>query len=1149
MAALVILAYVVGLFLLAAWGDRRAEQLDRHRSWRSALLILSLAVYCTSWTFYGAVGEAARNGWDYLPIYLGPALVFGVGFPLVRKLVVLGRRHNTGSIADFLAARYGKSVTVGALATGILAVAATPYVALQLRSAETSLGLFAGVADPTGSWSLLVVLTFVAFAILFGARRADTSAGNRGLVLAIAFESVIKLGAMLLVGWVAWQAWTGLPAEVRVETWSQSALAHPAIDLRFVVITALAACAALCLPRQFHMLVVENRQPEDARSSRWGFPVYLALVALVVPPVALAGIAGAGGMSNPDAFILSIPLAADSPFAATLAVLGGFSASAGMITVTTLAVSTMLIESIAAPLLLRRGVHARTPVIATTLLTYRRIAIGAILLAAFLFHRGLNTQLALADIGLVAFAGAAQLAPALVLGLLWKRANRAGAIAGMGVGALTWALLILLPAYAGWDIRLPGDPDTFSVMTLFSLLANTLALIIAVAFAPSRLSDRLQAEEFTGEVAAFTGVGISDIRFADIRSLLEQVLGAERARLALADLEDARGPLPAASSVPDEEHLSWLEARLSRAVGVAAARILVTKVLAGSGVRASEVVALLDETSAKIRSSESARAATERSAQFYLDNVPALITFADRDEVIRFANQGYCDLFQTEDGGSVIGRPIADYMSPDQYAQRRAHIAAALAGKRQIFDIEWEEPGSETRTWQVLYQPRYEDGAVVGFFGVYQDITARRVAEERLLESYDTLEEKVRLRTAELEVESAKRQALVEDLEQANALAEAATQSKTRFLAAASHDLLQPLSAARLLTSALASELEDAKQKTGRDLVERIDQSIENADRLLRALLDISRLDARGVTPALSDFALDTLMQEVAGTLREKAALKGLDLRVVPSGLWVHSDRGLMLSVLQNLATNAVRYTQSGGVVIGARRRGDRVVLQVADTGPGIPPDMRQRIFREFERGGRKSEDERGLGLGLAIVERILDRLDHPVRIEDGPSGGSVFEVELPRVSPQQAALASRQRRRRKQGSLEGLRVLCLDNDPDVLSAMVQLLQRWGCDARGAADEAEARARFGDAPPQLAIIDYMLDDEVLGPDVLDRLLADWGRGIPAILATAERTDVALEAARSREMDVLHKPIQPATLRASLTALVTRTRQRDPETDA
>ena len=189
------------------------------------------------------------------------------------------------------------------------------------------------------------------------------------------------------------------------------------------------------------------------------------------------------------------------------------------------------------------------------------------------------------------------------------------------------------------------------------------------------------------------------------------------------------------------------------------------------------------------------------------------------------------------------------------------------------------------------------------------------------------------------------------------------------------------------------------------------------------------------------------------------------------------------------------------------------------------------------------------MGLGLAIVERILDRLDHPVRIEDGPSGGSVFEVELPRVSPQQAALASRQRRRRKQGSLEGLRVLCLDNDPDVLSAMVQLLQRWGCDARGAADEAEARARFGDAPPQLAIIDYMLDDEVLGPDVLDRLLADWGRGIPAILATAERTDVALEAARSREMDVLHKPIQPATLRASLTALVTRTRQRDPETDA
>ncbi|MGJ3232562.1 MAG: sodium:solute symporter family transporter [Oceanicaulis sp.] len=1125
-ATLIVLsAWTALLFAVAFYGDARAKTMDASPARRAWLYALGLGVYCTSWTFYGAVGAAARDGWDYLPIYLGPALLFVFGFFIVRRLVRLGREHDTGSIADFLSARYGKSAAVGALAAGGLLLAVIPYIALQLKSAASSLSLVTTGEAGGAEWGLPVAVAFAGFAILFGQRKADAALGNRGLVLAVALESAIKLIAMLAVGVFAWRVWVATPEAARAGAIAASPLFEAGFDFRFAVITLLAGFAALTLPRQFHMMVVEARRPDDARLSRWAFPAYLALVAVTAPPVALAGAAALTG-ADPDAYVLALPLALGADGLALLAFIGGFSAAAGMVTVAALAMSTMLVNDIAAPLLLRaHGAAARR--FASSLLVWRRLAVVVLVGAAFAFQLGMDRSMALAGIGLVAFAGAAQLAPALLFGLFWRRANRAGALAGMTTGFTLWLLMILIPSYAGLSPPAPAGVDPFAFAALVSLCANALAFIVAVAFFEGGLIDRLQADAFTGGASA-AGQTAPGARIADVETVLARVLGAEEARRAMDEIARAVGRPMRAGDSPTSAVTGLAEARLARAVGAASARILMTRVIGGSRVSAGEVVALIDETAEKLRTSHDRLEESERSIRFYTDNLPALLSYADRDYRLRFANRGYLDFFGLDE--SAIGKPMASFMSPADYALRRPHMEAALSGERQVFDISRKQPGGRRRSWQLVYQPRIEDGEVVGFFGVYQDNTARREAEVGLKRAYETLETRVEERTAALKAESEARLQLAEDLEQARAAAEAATQSKTRFLAAASHDLLQPLSAARLFAGALEAELEEDGP---RDTARRIERAIDHADKLLRALLDISRLDAGGVTPRPTVFSLGELIEETAAQFTPAAKAKGLTLKVMPCRLAVFTDRGLMTSVVQNLISNAVRYTQSGTVLVGARRSGKEVRLQVIDTGPGVPEARRAAIFREFERGAMASSEDRGLGLGLAVVDRICKSLGHKLILRSEVGAGSVFEVRLPRAKAKPGAARPA---RRTAASLEGLKVLCLDDEPPVLDAMVALLQRWGCDARGARDRDGAVRAFNGTAPDAVLVDYRLADADTGPAVYEALCAHWNARPPGLLITAERGEDARADAAASGLDLLAKPAPPAVLRASLASL-------------
>jgi signal transduction histidine kinase/ActR/RegA family two-component response regulator len=410
---------------------------------------------------------------------------------------------------------------------------------------------------------------------------------------------------------------------------------------------------------------------------------------------------------------------------------------------------------------------------------------------------------------------------------------------------------------------------------------------------------------------------------------------------------------------------------------------------------------------------------------------------------------------------------------------------------------------------------RLPDGGLVA---TYTDVTEKVRAADQLALANETLERRVRERTEELV-------RLNEELRRAKAAAEEANLGKTRFLAAASHDILQPLNAARLYATSLA--------EGGGDLARNLGSSLEAVEEILGALLDISRLDAGALKPEFMSFRLDELLRQIGVDFAPAARAKGLDLRIVPSSLTVRSDRRLLRRLLQNFVSNAVKYTGTGRVLIGCRRRGTRVRIEVHDTGPGIPKSKHKLVFREFQRLEEGARAARGLGLGLSIVERLGRVLGHRIDLESTPGRGSVFAVEVPRA----ASLPSTRKPAapaRRSARLDGLTALCIDNEAQILQGMEALLKRWGCAVLTAPDRQQALRALHEpgAAPDVLLVDYHLDDGN-GLEAVAEIRAALGRDVPAVLITADFSDALREAARRDGVAVLNKPVKPAALRALL----------------
>lgn len=1119
MLSLVILsmvaAYMAVLFVVAWRSERRAlrGQPGRLGSWAYAL---SLAIYCTSWTYYGAVGTAARDGWEYLPIYIGPAVGIVVLFPIWRRIAAAARRENVGSIADFISSRYGKSQGLGALVACVAIIGSLPYIALQLKSLAMAWALVMAGTPVAGSEGLTVTgvaVVLAGFTILFGARRADLTDHNRGLIQAIALESVVKLAALVAVAGFAIVLILGAPEGADLQASLGRLAVVPDLDSRFIAITLLSTLAIFCLPRQFHVAFVEAAAPADIRRARWVFPVYLLITSLAVIPLLAAG-GLFSGISNPDLFVLDLPFSHGGGLLTAIVFVGGFSAATAMVIVETVALSAMASNSLILPLVARDRWRAREDGsdMAGAILQVRRVVICAVLFLAWLYFQAMDRSSGLASIGLTSFAALAQLAPALFGAVLWRDGHARGAFAGIVAGTAIWLVLLAWPQ-VGSSMGL-ADPtpfgltDTLPLGVFLSLLVNTAIYVGVSRLVSPRLIDRVQARAFVDRLSPDwrePNPAPAGALVGDLKTLVARFVGEAGAMRAFDALGRETGQVLKDKDPADAGLARAAERMLAGAVGASSARRVISAALAGGGRAPEDVVRMLDEASQAVQFNRELLQAT-------LDNIDQGVSVVDADLRLIAWNARYVALFDLPPGFVHVGQPVASIY---RLNAERGEVAGDIEAwvERRLEALRRREPH--------VYERIQPNGRVLrstgtpmsggGYVTSYTDITALRRAAEALEEANERLEARVADRT--------------ERLAEAKRTAEDATASKTRFLAAASHDLLQPLHAARLFIAALKEE-PGLSAPGPHALADNADRSIESAHRLLKALLNLSRLEAGGVRPTVEPLSIQSLFDDLRREFAPLAAARGLDFSVVPSSLWVASDRDLLRSMLQNLLGNAVRYTDRGGVLLGVRRHGAGVRFEVHDTGRGVPAAQRETIFAEFVRLPANPGDEPGAGLGLAIVRKVAELMGQTVTLASRPGKGSTFAVTAPRAAP---VAAVRTAPARMAVGLGGLRVLCVDNDPAILEGLTALLARWGAlttvvaDARGALD---AGGLF-----DVALVDLHLGD---GPDGLAVVEALRRRGLTHIaLITADADETLSARATAAGAILLAKPLKPAALKAFL----------------
>ena len=466
---LLSLGYVSILFAIAYWGDSTDPKRFSGPA-RATIYGLTLAVYCTSWTFYGAVGSAAENGWGYLPIYLGPMMVILFGWGMIQRIVAISKRQNLTSIADFIAARYGKARSLAVLVTVIATIGSVPYIALQLKAVVAGFDIvsnYSSAGSAENDTAFVFAAALAVFAILFGTRKIDVTEHHDGLMLAVAFESVIKLFAFVAVGMFAWLALSDVnTVSALAAERAATVFSFDHVPDAFVTQLILGSAAIFCLPRQFHVAVVEAYEDANINPTRWAFPLYLLIFSAFVVPITLAGLKVLPpGEFSGDAFVLALPMQGEHTWLTLLAFLGGFSAATSMVIVASVALSTMISNEVVMPALMSikmLGLSERKDY-TRIMMHVRRGAIIGIAALAYLHLLATDRSVALASIGLLSFAAAAQFMPLIVFGLYWPRSTRAGAIAGLGSGFVLWAYTLFLPTLA----RAGAFDDSFIADGLF----------------------------------------------------------------------------------------------------------------------------------------------------------------------------------------------------------------------------------------------------------------------------------------------------------------------------------------------------------------------------------------------------------------------------------------------------------------------------------------------------------------------------------------------------------------------------------------------------------------------------------------------------------------------------------------------------------
>ena len=1127
MTSSAIVALLVGylfVLLVVGWRLETHGGIKKRARLRGMAYGLSLAAICTSWTYFDGVGRTIRNGRIDLPSLLGPVLALTLFFPIWRRIAEAARRENIGSIADFFSSRYGKSRVLAKLIAAVAVVGALPYIALQLVAVSGAWAALAGRPDPAPYYAPVIIAGLAVFAILLGARHPTMTRRSGGLQGIVAVESLVKIGALLLVAGLGAMAVANHAPPGFTSAQLASIFKPRPLDVAFWGGLVITVVTTATLPRQFHLGFVELEDVGDLKTGRWLFPLYMTIWTAAFVPIVLAANLIFPNLADPGTALLAVAVHQGGFVGGSVALLGGFSAGAAMVMVETVTLSAMVSNEFVLPWLSRApGRAGAAP--AKTIVAVRQFTIVAILVAAWLFALAFGGGDSIFKLGNASMLASAQLAPAMIGAVTWRRGHARGAITGICAGMSIWLVFVVGPDW----IR-PFWPDQAAAFSLwleevrwqvvFGSLALNLGCYVALSLITRpKLLDRIQAASFvSGKAstvpAADWGAGGAA---GDLKLLLDRFIGPEDAARALRDIERALGRRVGDADPITLDFARAVERTLTGAVGPTSARSVIALAFSGAERNASEVSQMLDEAAQAVHFSRDLLQTTLDS----LDNGVGLI---DRDNRLIAWNARYAHLLELPVDELYVGKPFADILH-----HVGDHIEARdEAGRRSFIGERLDAVASRTPT---VVERQWRDGRVLKITGTalasgeyltsIADITDAVRAARALTDINAALEERVQTRTREL-TEANHALAL------ATARAEKVTRSQRRFVAAASHDLLQPLHAARLfLGSALNDLPADAAE---RDLIAKSDLSIEAADRLLRALMNLSRLELDGLRPPVRRVSILALFAELKREYETPASLAGLELVVLPTDQSGLTDPDLLRSVLQNLISNAIRYTRSGRVVLACRRAQKGALrIEVRDTGPGISPELQPLVFEEFVQLTPNASERSGAGLGLAISRRICEALGHELSVRSQLGAGSTFAVTLPLTAraeeaPQPSSAPV---------TLNGLRVLCVEDDPYILDATAAILKRWGAEVETAsqAEPILAATRSWD----VVLADYSLAGAIDGLSLLESLSSRAGM---RVLVTANPDEGVTKAATALGAIVLRKPLGPA----ALGALMQRARQ-------
>lgn len=1143
-AILLLMTVYIAILVYCVRLGRSYDLSDKASYKQSLIYALAIGVYCTSWTYNGLVDLIVHGETSFFTVLLGPLFLFTIGSPVLKRVAEITHRENLHSISDFLTSRYGKRQAIGTISTIILIIATVPYIALQLKALTASFVIVTGSSlENSLAITLFFSVIMALFSLLLTSKHNNRVRFNNGMSLAISFESVIKLASIVIVAGFSIYLIDNISIQdVIYET--KIATKKSIITIPNITELIVSTLIIFCLPRMFHVCFVEYRNPNNLTTARWIFPLYLMTFLACIFIIGIAARIVLTDTSFGQLFIYQLPLSKGAFFITCITFLGSFSAATAMIIVSTVTLSRILASDIIMPLIIRyRSDQNKHKDYTELLLNVRRATITLVIVSAFFYAITLTNQTSLSDIGLMAFALAVQLAPAVILGSYWRWINANGVIVGLISGFFLWFYTLIIPILS--EERIISNHivevglfslqwlkpehlfnsdfgDAYSRSVIFSLSCNLILMLIVSKISKNTVSDRIQAIHFVkhnGHPEKLNSEAITSITASELNTLLVQFLGQETSNKIIAS----------SNSKINQQQLINAENALANVLGVATASSLIDDFFKGNNKVVEEVIELIEGSTKALRFNQDILLSA-------IDTIPIGISVINQDLELVAWNNRYEAMFNYPKNYLQIGLPISDIVrfnakrgllgakSAEYYVNRRT--TELLKSTSYVAVREH----SKNITIEIKGQPLSNGGYVT----TYSDISSYQQAQSQLQESRDKLEQRVLQRTQKIEDvnralthEIALREKAEAKLILAKSQAESANINKSELLALAAHDILQPLNAANLFANALESNIEERHKG---QLIS-LKNSIESAESIISTLLEIAKLDTGALQPNFTSFSINNVLEPLI-TQYQAVAPEGVKINYKGSNKLIYSDRGYLRRILQNLISNAIKYCDSGRVLVGVRVRKEYINIGIYDTGIGIPNSEIDRIFNDFYRSSRHQHIE-GIGLGLAVTRRLSDLLNLNISVKSKLHSGTCFSLNVP-LSTEVATVNTNEKSSIDiESQLDGVNVFCVDDDQQNLDGLYQLLANWGCHVACERLASSAlKYALHQTKPDIILMDYQLDyQNENGIDLAKKLIQQWGQDIPVCIVSASPMEELRPMAIEAGFSFIKKPIKPAKLKA------------------